>query len=181
IRLTMTVPALGADGAPVFATAFPLGPHALVDAWLRTALWRAAGNVGPSGRLFAPDHVVELHCADPRRSLHHALRWVRRIAREPLPLFPRSWLVHALALALPGRGKTPSPPEVRARIARERARDALLGVEFGARVPELGRPAELALFRDAEPDLDTVLELGERVYRPLFDDIAIRRRREGAT
>lgn len=181
VRLAMTAPALGADGAPVFATAFPLGPHALVDAWLRTALWRMAGNAGPSARLFAPDHVVELHVTDPRRSLRHALHWTRRIAREPLPLFPRSWLVHALALALPARGRTPPAPERRARMARERARDALLGTDFGARTPELARPAERALFRDAEPDLDAVLALGERVYRPLFDDIGIRRRGEGAT
>ncbi len=181
VRLAMSAPTLDASGAPVFATAFPLGPRALVDAWLRTALWRAAGNDGPPARLFAPDHVIELHCVDPQRSLRHALHWARRIAREPLPLFPRSWLEYALTLALPGRGKTPPSPAQRERRARERARDTLAGTEFAARLSELGRPAEQALFRDAEPDLDAVLALGERVYRPMFDDIALRKRGEEGT
>ncbi|HQY27370.1 MAG TPA: exodeoxyribonuclease V subunit gamma [Burkholderiaceae bacterium] len=191
VRLTMAVPALDARQQPVFASAFPLGPHALIDAWLRTALWRDAHGEGPPARLVALDATVELRVDDPQRSLRHALQWASRIAREPLALFPRSWLRYALELERPGRGggQAASPvgeqaareQAARERAARERARETLAGSEFGARSPELQRPAEQALFRDAEPDIDQVLELGERAYRPMFDDIDVRVRRRDAT
>jgi len=185
VRLTMAVPALDLRRQPVFATAFPLGPHALIDAWLRTALWRDAHGAGPPARLVAPDATVELRVPDPQRSLRHALLWASRIAREPLALFPRSWLRYALELERPGRGGAQAAsPEgeqaARERVARERAREALAGGEFGARSPELQRPAEQALFRDAEPDIDQVLALGERAYRPMFDDIDVHMRRRDA-
>ena len=194
VRLTMAVPALDARRQPVFATAFPLGPHALIDAWLRTALWRDAHGEGPPSRLVAPDATVELRVEDPQRSLRHAWHWASRIVREPLALFPRTWLRYALELARPGRGggQAVSPDgdaeareqaarehAARERTARERARETLAGSEFGARSPELQRPAEQALFRDAEPDIGHVLELGERVYRPMFDDVDVRVRRKG--
>ena len=179
-RLTMPAPALDGRGVPVFASAFPLGAHALIDAWLRTALWRLARGDGAPVRLVAPDATVELRCTEPLRSLQHALGWATRIAREPLALFPRSWLRYALTLGRPARGGTPQSPEAREFAARERAREVLLGGEFGARTAELGRAGALALLRDAEPDLDRVLALGERVYRPMFDDIEVRLRREEA-
>jgi len=177
-RLTAPTPALDAANAPVFVTAFPLGPHALIDAWLRTALWRSAHGDGAPARLVSPDYAIELHCRDPRRSLRHALEWAARIRREPLALFPRSWLRYALTLARPSRGGAAQSPEARERAARERAREVLAGGDFGGRTPELARPAAQALFRDAEPDLAQVLALGERAYRPVFDDIAVRARRE---
>jgi exodeoxyribonuclease V gamma subunit len=181
VRIVAAVPVLGVDAAPVFVTAFPLGAHALIDAWLRAAIWRAAHD-GPPARLAAPDWMVELRCPDPQRSLRHALEWATRIGSEPLALFPRSWLRYALALDSPARSGAPrgaGEREERVATARERARVALAGTAFGAAVPELARPAALALLRDAEPDLDAVLALAERVYRPVFDDIALRARRKG--
>ncbi|RPH62851.1 MAG: exonuclease V subunit gamma, partial [Burkholderiales bacterium] len=120
VRLAMAAPALGAAGEPVFATAFPLGAHTLIDAWLRTALWRHARGEGPPARLVAPDATVELRCADPQRSLQHALHWAARIVSEPLALFPRTWLRYALTLARPARNGAQGPDEARERIARER-------------------------------------------------------------
>jgi exonuclease V gamma subunit len=177
LRVSALVPVLGGN-APVFVTAFPLSPHALIDAWLRAAIWRAVRGDGPSARLVSPDHLVELRCPDPQRSLRHALSWAARIGREPLALFPRSWLRYALALARPPRAGAPQSPEARQAAARERARDALVGGEFGGRTPELARPAAQALFRDAEPDIEAVLALGERVYRPMLDDAVVQPRHE---
>ncbi len=177
VRIVAAAPMLGADGAPVFATAFPLGMHALIDAWLRAALWRETHG-GPPARLVAPDWFVELGCPDPQRSLRHALAWARRIGSEPLALFPRSWLRYALALVAPARGGAQRAPHEREATARERARATLVGSGFAGPVPELARPAALALLRDAEPDLEAVLGLGERVYRPILDDVVLRARRE---
>jgi exodeoxyribonuclease V gamma subunit len=180
VRVSALVPVLGAT-APVFVTAFPLGPHALIDAWLRAAVWRAARGDGPPACLVSPDYLVELRCPDPQRSLRHALDWAARIGREPLALFPRSWLRYALVLARrppTGAAQSPESPESRHASARERAREVLAGGEFGGRAPELARPAAQALFRDAQPDIDAVLALGERVYRPVFDDAVVEPRHE---
>jgi hypothetical protein len=180
VRVSALVPVLGGN-APVFVTAFPLGPHALIDAWLRAAVWRAVRGDGPPARLVSPDYLVGLHCTDPQRSLRHALGWAARIGREPLALFPRSWLRYALALARRPRNGAPSSPESRHAAARERAREVLAGGEFGGRTPELSRPAAQALFRDAEPDIEAVLALGERVYRPVFEDLVVEPRHEEPT
>ncbi|MEZ5603591.1 MAG: exodeoxyribonuclease V subunit gamma [Burkholderiaceae bacterium] len=177
LRVSALVPVLGGN-APVFVTAFPLGPHALIDAWLRAAVWRAVRGDGPPACLVSPDYLVELRCPDPQRSLRHALDWAARIGREPLALFPRSWMRYALELARTPRASAAQSPESRHAGARERARDALVGGEFGGRTPELARPAAQALFRDAEPDIEAVLALGERVYRPVFDDVVVEPRRE---
>ncbi|ODS97757.1 MAG: hypothetical protein ABS56_07880 [Lautropia sp. SCN 69-89] len=177
VRIVAAAPMLGADDAPVFVTAFPLGAHALIDAWLRAALWREARGGAPA-RLLSPDWLVELHCSDPQRSLRHALAWARRIGSEPLALFPRGWLRYALTLAVPPRGGAPRSPEAREAAARERARATLVGTGFGGPAPELARPAAVALLRDAEPDVEAVLALGERVYRPILDDIVLQSRGE---
>ena len=177
LRVSAVVPVLGGN-APVFVTAFPLGPHALVDAWLRAAVWRAVRGDGAPARLVSPDYLVELRCPDPQRSLRHALGWAARIGREPLALFPRTWLRYALELARTPHAGASKSPEARDAVARERAREVLDGGEFGGRTPELARPAAQALFRDAEPDIEAVLALGERVYRPMFDDVVIERRKE---
>ena len=170
-RLVMAAPALDAAGGPVFVSAFPLGAYALIDAWLRAALWRLARGEGAPARLVAPDARLGIACADPQHALRHALDWAQRIRCEPLALFPRTWLRHARTLARPARGGTEEAAQQRRIAARARARDTLLGTAFGPGIGELARPAAQALFRDAEPDLDRVLALAERVYGPILDDL----------
>lgn len=170
-RLVMAAPALGAAGGPVFVSAFPLGAHALVDAWLRTALWRLAQGAGAPASLLAPDARLAIACADPQRALRHALHWAQRIRCEPLALFPRTWLRYVRALAGPARSGAEDAGPQRRSTARMRARDTLLGTAFGPAIGELARPAAQALFRDAEPDLDRILALAGRVYGPILDDL----------
>lgn len=169
--LRMERPAVDAHGRVVFVSAFPTGASALFVAWLHTALWQLAVDPRATGRLVTVDDVFELRCPDPRRSLEHALDWAERIEREPLALFPRSWLQYALALARPGRKDT--TPEQRRHKALGRAHNALLGGDFGGPRAELDRPAVRALYRDAEIDFEQALPLCERAYRPVFEDVAL--------
>ncbi len=164
LRLRMSPPALDSHGRLLFVSAYPLGPHALIDAWLRTALWRFAVDSTATGRLITPDQAVEVNCADALRALEHAIEWSRRISTQPLPLFPRSWLCHAREL-MRGRG--------RERVALERAQATLAGDDSGFRTPELAQPAMRALYRDVEIDFEGVLPLCDRVYRPIFDDTSL--------
>ncbi len=173
-RLMMAAPTLDAARRPAFVSAFPLGMHALVDAWLRAALWQLAQDQGGPARLVTPNARVEITCADPARSLRHALHWVARIASEPLGLFPRTWLEYALTLARAPRGTAAAgSPEEREQAARRRAHDVLAGAPFGARVAELERPAVQAMYRDSEPDLGQVLALAGQVYGPMMGDLVI--------
>jgi len=146
-----------------FVSAYPLGPHSLIDAWLRTALWRFAVDSAATGRLITPDQAIVVNCDYALRALEHAIEWSRRISTQPLALFPRSWLCHARERL---RGKRPD-------LALERAQAALAGDENGFRTPELARPAMRALYRDAEIDFEQVLPLCERVYRPMIDDTSL--------
>lgn len=173
VRLHMRRPVLDAMGQPLFVSAFPLVPRALIDAWLRTALWRFAVDSSARGRLVCADESLEFVCPDPLRSLRHALDWSERIAREPLALFPRSWLRYAIALERPPRRGDTGAGRVRAALAR--AQEALCGGHFGAVTAELDRPHARALYRDAEIDFESVLPLCERVYRVVLDD-AVRTR-----
>ncbi|MCD6679358.1 MAG: exodeoxyribonuclease V subunit gamma [Burkholderiaceae bacterium] len=163
LRLRMSPPALDSQGRLLFVSAYPLGPHALIDAWLRTALWRFAVDSKASARLVTPDESIEVHCADALRSLAHAVEWSRRISTQPLALFPRSWLRYARERL---SGKRPD-------LALQRAQAVLAGDENGFRTPELARPAMRALYRDAEIDFEQVLPLCERVYRPMIDDTSL--------
>ncbi len=187
VGLRMERPAVDSNRRVVFVSAFPTGAPALFDAWLRTALWRLAVDPQATGRLVTLDDRFELLCPDPRRSLEHALQWADRIAREPLALFPRSWLQYALALSGAdrrdgnrgkgkGKGKDKDDEAKTAAMSRyralARARTALLGSDFAGPRPEIDRPAMLALYRDAEIDFEQVLPLCERAYRPVFDDLA---------
>jgi len=165
LRLRMSPPALDSYGRPLFVSAYRLAPHALVDAWLRTALWRFAVDSAAVGLLVTPEETIELDCDDALRSLGHAIEWSRRIASRPLALFPRSWLCHARELA---RGKT-------AEAALDRAR-AVLADDSGFRRPELSQPAMRAIYRDAAIDFERVLALCERVYRPMFEDSSLAQR-----
>ncbi|MDT3679947.1 MAG: exodeoxyribonuclease V subunit gamma [Burkholderiaceae bacterium] len=165
LRLRMSPPALDSQGRLLFVSAYPLGPQALIDAWLRTALWRFAVDSKASGRLITPDESIEVRCSDALRALAHAIEWSRRISTQPLAIFPRSWLRYAREL-LRGKGSS-------AHVALERAQAALAGDENGFRAPELARPAMRALYRDAEIDFERVLPLCERVYRPMFDDTSL--------
>ncbi len=183
-RLHMSAPALDTQGRVLFVSAYRLAPRSLVDACLRTALWRFAVDSSAIGCLATRDAVVELRCPDPLRTLEHAIEWSRRIAEQPLALFPRSWLVYARELA--GSDKAPRGADkaprgagqtaraaddgARRRRALERAQAALAGDEEAHGWPELGQPAMRALYRDAHVDFDRALPLCERVYRPLFDD-----------
>jgi len=163
LRLRMSPPALDSQGRLLFVSAYPLGPQALIDAWLRTALWRFAVDSKASGRLITPDESIEVRCSDALRALAHAIEWSRRISTQPLAIFPRSWLHYARELQ---RGKG-------SNVALERAQAALVGDENGFRTPELARAAMRALYRDAEIDFERVLPLCERVYRPMFDDTSL--------
>ncbi len=165
VRLRMAPPALDSHGRLLFVSAFRLGPHSLIDAWLRTALWRFAVDSAAIGRLVTEDETIALASADPLRSLEHAIRWSRRIATQPLALFPRSWLCHARELV---RGNGP-----REQIALERAQTALAGGDNAFGIPEIARPAMRALYRDAEIAFERVLPLCERAYRPVLDDTSL--------
>jgi exodeoxyribonuclease V gamma subunit len=147
---------IDADHRQVVVSAFPLGMHALVDAWLRHAAWVAwmlrerpgspwAGVART--RLVAADESIVVASADPLGDLAHAVHWARRIRREPLPLMPRTTLAWA-----------------RKKRRREAAHEALFGDPGGYHAGELAKAWPQALYRDAAPDLDAVLEAGERVY-----------------
>lgn len=166
-RLRMARPALDAQGRPLFVSAFPLSPHVLIDAWLRTAMWRFAVDSSALGCLVTPDETIELRCARPLRALEHAITWSRRIRVQPLALFPRSWLRYARELAAPRSGGS------RERVALERAQLTLDGDEAGYVRAERDRPAMRALYRDAEIAFERVRPLCERVYRPVFDDTSL--------
>ncbi|HEY0877686.1 MAG TPA: exodeoxyribonuclease V subunit gamma [Zeimonas sp.] len=167
-RMRMAPPPLDTQGRALFVSAHRLTPRALIDAWLRTALWRFAVDSSGTGRLIARDATVELHCRDPLRSLQHAIDWSRRIDAQPLALFPRSWLCYARELVggKPGAGS-------RERIALDRAQVTLVGDDMGHVLPELAYPAMRALYRDADIGFERVLALCERVYRPVFDDTSL--------
>lgn len=180
--LRMERPAVDSRGRVVFVSAFPTGAPALFDAWLRTALWQLAVDPQATGRLVTADDAFELHCRDPRRSLEHAVAWAERIAREPLALFPRSWLQYALELVRGdrrGRNKSKGTDEEAKTAALTRSRalaraaTALLGSDFGGPRAEIDRPAVRALYRDAEIEFEQVLPLCEQAYRPFFDDLAL--------
>ncbi|MCD6674982.1 MAG: exodeoxyribonuclease V subunit gamma [Burkholderiaceae bacterium] len=164
LRLGMSPPALDSQGRLLFVSAYPLGPHSLIDAWLRTALWRFAVDSAATGRLITPDQTIVVNCDYALRALEHAIEWSRRISTQPLALFPRSWLCHARELM---RGKG------RERVALERAQAVLAGDDSGFRTPELAQPAMRALYRDAGIDFERVLPLCDRVYRPIFDDTSL--------
>ncbi len=177
-RLRMSAPALDAQGRPLFVSAYRLAPHSLVDAWLRTALWRFAVDSSAIGRLVTQDEVVELRCPDALRVLEHAIEWSRRIAEQPLALFPRSWLAYARELAGRGKGSRERSGGSRRYRALERAQVALAGDDGGHGRPEREQPAMRAIYRDADIAFDRVLPLCERVYRPVFDDTSLAPDRE---
>lgn len=165
-RLRMPPPPLDTQGRLLFASPHRLTPRALIDAWLRTSLWRFAVDSSATGRLATRDGVVELRCPEPLRALEHAIAWSRHIAAQPLALCPRSWLRYACELAK-------KPDGSRARQALAEARTALAGDESGRVRAEIDYPAMRALLRDAPVDFEQMLPLCERVYRPVFDDTSL--------
>ena len=170
VRLRMPAPPHDTDGNLLFVSAWSWSMFALIDAWLRTALWRFAVDRSATGRLVmaGQDEPIVFHCPDPLRTLTHAITWSQRIAAQPLPLFPRSWLDYARE-RLKTRG-TGAEREVRAVRAGDRR---LLGEDNDFVHAEIERPEMRALYRDAKPDFAIVLPLCERVYRPLFDDSSL--------
>lgn len=167
-RLRMPPPPLDTQGRVLFVSPHGLTPRALIDAWLRTALWRLAVDSSATGCLATKDMVVELHCPQPLRALQHAILWSRHIVAQPLALFPRSWLRYARELAK-------SPDGSRGRYALERAQAVLAGDDTGHGRAELDHPVMRALYRDAAVDFGHALPLCERVYRPMFDDTSLAR------
>lgn len=167
--LRMSPPVLDSQGRLLFVSAWSLTPWALIDAWLRTALWCFVLDPKALGCLVTKDEVVEVRCADPLRGLEHAIEWSRRITAQPLALFPRSWLRYARALAGNGR-RTADSIE---RTALAQAQKTLAGDDSGHVKGELLRPEMRALYRDADIDFERVLPLCEQVYRPVFDDTSL--------
>lgn len=168
LRLRMPAPPRDTQGHLLFVSPWSWSMFALIDAWLRTALWRFAVDRSATGRLIVAgdDEPVVFHCPDPLRALTHAITWSQRIAAQPLPLFPRSWLAYARERRR-GAGAEREVQAVRAGDQR------LLGDDSGYVQAEIERPEMRALYRDAKPDFAIVLPLCERVYRPLFDDSSL--------
>lgn len=149
-------------------SSFNLGMHALVDAWLSHAHWlvaQAAPATAQQGQtpvtyLVTPDRTVSVSIADPAAALEHARTWAARARSEALALFPRTlraW--HDAGDAEDAR--------------REAARRELFGDDGGRRLAEIERPWFAALHRDAQPELDSVIELGEKVYGPILADCSV--------
>jgi len=149
--------------ARCMVSSFNLGVRALVDAWLSHARWcvgesPAGARADATTVLVTPDRVVRIGIADPEAALRHAQGWARRIRSEPLPLFPRTLLAWYQS-------------DGDAAVAQRE----LLGDDGGFTLAEVDRGWAAALHRDAVPELDAVIELGARVYVPIFDDCKIER------
>lgn len=168
LRVAAMLDGLGSDLRQLRVSPYPLGASAVIEAWLAHALWIAGGAGGHPGssdepgaaqpltRLVARDGVVELRGPAAAGRLPQVLAWALRIRAEPLPLFPRSFFSYRI------EGGDPRA-----------ARRAMFGDDRSA--GEVERPWVRALYRDAPPALEPVLEVSELVYGPVFDDCAIHR------
>ncbi len=152
---------LAVPGAPVTVSAYKLGMHALIGAWLVHAEWAARRGLSdregepPASYLVTPDACVTVRVADPRAAIAHARASVMRITEHPLALFPRT------------------AREILSGSSAQKVHDTLLGSESGWTSGEIERPWNAALHRDAVPSIDEVTAAAREVYAPILADCAI--------
>lgn len=157
-RRGLDLAAGGAAGAPLGVSAFNLGMHALVGAWLRHAFWAAANQAAAreaESYLVTPDATVRVRIADAGAAIAHARDSVERVRACALPLFPKA----ARAL-LDG-------------AALHKVHDALFGDDAGWSTGEIDKPWFAALYRDGRPDLDEVAQVAREVYGPILADCRV--------
>lgn len=157
-RRAVALAARGAPGAPVTVSAFNLGMHALIGAWLRHAFWAVANEAAGAeadSYLVTPDATVRVRIADPRAAVAHARDSAARVETTALPLFPRA----ARELLEGG--------------SAQKLHDAVFGDEAGWSTGEIEKPWFAALYRDGQPDLGEVAQLAREVYGPILANCEI--------
>lgn len=164
------------DRLQLLVGTFNANHRALIDAWLRHALWTASDESVPadattillhhgSGEWRATRIGVQragIEALGPRESLAHALAWSGRIREEALPLFPR-----VMCRLLAGD----KDERFDAAMALERL-DEELAKETPWSATESGAFAYEILWRSGPPEARQVLEAGLAAYGPVFGAIA---------
>jgi len=162
---------LHGDRLQFVVSEFGANHRALIDAWLRHALWLGSGGAdaeractvllfhdrdsGWRGARIGPGGPADA-------ALAHALASSARIRSEPLPLFPYPM---AEAIAAGGRGDAFDRDLARASLAGSLVK----GEAWSAR--SSGAFAYEILWRSGLPDPGSILDAGLEVYGPVFGAI----------
>ncbi|MFA7504850.1 MAG: exodeoxyribonuclease V subunit gamma [Burkholderiaceae bacterium] len=162
----------------LLVSVFGANPRALIDAWLRHALWVGAGAGAGAGGSGAdadagaePITVLVFRQRNEWRAtriglagsadaaIAHALAWSRRIRSEALPLFP-----HVMPdVIAAGLEHDPFDPQRALEELVER-----LGKDRPWSAHASGRFAYEILWRSGTPDARRILEVGLAAYGPIF-------------
>jgi exodeoxyribonuclease V gamma subunit len=185
------LPLPGPDGRHRIVSGFALNLHGLVEAWLSHALlaaWLDAGGgrarAGPGERtescdarldetvLAAPDATARVRIVDPAGALRHAVAATRAVLAGPPAAFPRAWL----AAWRESRQRGPLAACLDADPARagkllRKLRDTIEGGPQWS--GERDKPWQAVYWRDADPDLRTVVEDGDALWAPILADVEI--------
>ncbi len=167
--LTGRLTGLHGDRMQLLVNPFGAHPRALVDAWLRHALWTASVE-GADDRttvlLFRANDdwratrvVLDRPAA---AAIGHALVWSQRIRSEPLPLFP-----HVMPRVI-AEGRKADPFDRDLALA-ELENCLEEGEPWSA--SSSGSFAYRILWRSGLPDAGRILDIGLDAYRPIFGAI----------
>lgn len=175
--LSARLDGLHGNALQLLVSAFPSNHRALVDAWLRHALWLAAGGADPQqartilltrkdGAWLCEEITLP---GEPQEPARHALAWSTRIREEPLALFPR---LMRTAMGEQRWRRDSDIDALRAKVASELA----AGNAWSSTSAD--RYAYEILWRAGLPAPDEIVETGLAVYGPIFGAVSAARKIE---